>query len=138
MARAPSPGRRPTCPECATSLPRRRLCCPGCQTRLIDETRIVALEELARKIAIRYRQQPWFASSAVLPYVQRSAERGFLERFADELEAGLRELHRELGADLEPSVEQLLLEHLIDGPIRSESRALSAFYRRRLPEFLRD
>jgi 8-oxo-dGTP pyrophosphatase MutT (NUDIX family) len=138
MARAPSPSGRPTCPECATPLPRRRLCCPSCNTQLIDRARLVALEGLAREIALRYRQQPWFASSTVLPYVQRSPERGFLERFSTELEAGLRELLEEVGADLGAHVAQLLLEHLIDGPIRTESRALSAFYRRRLPELLSD
>ncbi len=126
---------RPRCPHCEARIGRGRLRCPRCRQEWIEADRLDHYRRRATEWATAWKQTPWSTSSDVLPYVQRSAERGFHHRFAPRWQSGWEDLARDIRAEFTPPLAQLLLEHLVDDTIRAQAPALAALLRRRRPPY---
>lgn len=130
---SPGPSVHP-CPDCDGSLPSGLLCCPHCGFELVEADCVAEWELRARELARRIRRQPWFASSGVLSYVQRSLERGFVARFADAIDAEWLPFVERLQSEVPAPASDSLLTHLLDKVVREESRAVATYLERRRQE----
>lgn len=117
--------RRPNCPHCQGPLPPARLRCPHCDHELVGTATCAAWERPTRALVTELLREPWMTSGRLLSYGLASTQRGFLRRYAPELDSRLLPLIHSLRAEVSEPAAQLLLEHLEREVVRPRSRLLA-------------